>query len=312
MKFYDQHSFKIIAFCFWMMLSFVSGPQIFGQAKSTKEILATTGIIFYQDSIILDDHVGYYTFVLQVLPNTPGSTTDITYKDKLFSINGIQIGHERNDFEKANRMMQGENGTSVNIELERNSAYKVVKRINYTVERKLPNSVVKSKIFGIGVTLLLDSIRLDDAKKYAAKIQTVYEGSPAANAGINAGDFILAVDEHQIDGTKTDVLIQIINYLLIDEPNEAHLMLLRKTEQGDSILNINLLRVDISDYIKIGQSTMINQPGIKQPEPIVPVKSLTNLNNDLDEDGIENSIDACPEIKGVYSINPYLNGCPEK
>ena len=54
-----------------------------------------------------------------------------------------------------------------------------------------------------------------------------------------------------------------------------------------------------------GRDTITNEELTKEEQ-------AAKIKNDRDGDGILNKDDACPDEAGVESMNPYLNGCPEK
>ncbi len=268
-----------------------------------------TGLLLSQDSVKEGSSMKYFILVEEVEPNSPAAKTDIKKGDKIININGISANGSRKDMEKVNRLMEGNVSSSISIEVERYDGLKKTQRMTYVLERTLPVKPKRSKVFGIGVTLSIDTILINGVSDYAPKVQIVYPGSPAERVGIRSGDYIVAVDDHHIDGGKTDVISQLVDVLLIDEPKEAQLLCMREKDGEYTPYTVRVMRTDISGYLRLPVQSLLPAPKIPVPESD---EHLPLLENDRDGDGIFNQDDACPDTPGVESLNPFENGCPAK
>jgi membrane-associated protease RseP (regulator of RpoE activity) len=279
-----------------LLLSFVTNSN--GQSSSNAGMIVHAGIIFR-----LDQQLGTSVFVDSIMSNSPAALSGIQKGDKLIAVNGIAADNDEKSINKINQLMRIPVNSSISLEIERSEEHKKTKRLTYVLEGKIaPPPVVRKKVFGIGVTLAIDSIFNDGKPSFASQVQLVYVGSPAAKAGIQAGDYIIAVDHNPINDSRTDVISQLIELLLIDEPKPASLQCLRYEQGHYSMFQVDLIRADISGYINMNAPLQTNQV---QPKPSFP-------DDDRDGDGIKNIDDACPNEAGQISLNPFENGCPAK
>ena len=277
---------------------FVSASTSTGQTLPDTGKLMNAGLKFH-----LDDDPGHSVLVDSVLPNTPAALSDIKKGDKLIAVNGIASDNSQKNIDKINQLMLIPVNSSIILEVERYEEHKKTKRLTYVLEAKsAPTPIIKKKVYGIGVTLAIDSIFNEGKPGFASQVQIVYAGSPASKAGIQSGDYIIAVDENTINGSRTDVISQLIELLLIDEPKPARLRCLRFENSRYQSFDVNLVRTDISGYIKMNVPVQTNPV---QTKPAFP-------EDDRDGDGINNQDDACPDEAGSYSLNPFENGCPDK
>ncbi|HOZ50433.1 MAG TPA: hypothetical protein PLU17_01135 [Chitinophagaceae bacterium] len=281
-------------------------------AQNSNEAVSSTGLIFYQDSVKVGDQTIYSILVKEVIPNSPASLTEIKANDKLIAFNGIISNGDKSDIEKVNALMTGLENSTVGLEIERSEAHKSTKRMTYVIERKKIIQNVKQRIFGIGVTLIVDSIFADGKSGYAAKVQFVYPNSPAFKADVESGDFIVEVDGMRIDGRKPNAVNQVMDRLLIDEPRVAMVSFLRLIDGVFTEYKVKMQRVDISDFIKLGSISAEAQRLNRVPIITEPERKILITERDSDGDGIQNELDACPNEIGIESNSPFDNGCPEK
>jgi C-terminal processing protease CtpA/Prc len=270
-----------------------------------------TGLLFRQDSVRVDDRYAYTIVVGEIVSNSPASKTDIRKGDKLISVNGIQAGQDRVDIDLVNRLMLGIAHTSISVEIERSEVQKKVTRMTYMLEHNPAVRLPKERVYGIGVTLSLDSIILDNQLIYTAQVTGIYPNSPAEKAGINPGDYVFEVDGIRIEGKSLQIINAVVDRLLIDEPNDVDVGFLRLENEKYQILTHHMQRINISPYMR-NQIQPIRTL-VKTVEPIPASLNENALENqhDRDKDGIDDEDDACPDEKGVYSVNPFENGCPE-
>ncbi|GBL35061.1 hypothetical protein EMGBS15_06560 [Filimonas sp.] len=305
LHFSNLHVSSLFRSVFFLLCFF----SLSGLASADTSKQANTGLHLSQDSVKEGGVMKYNIYVQDIEPNSPASKTDIRKGDKVININGINASQGRKDMERVNQLMQGNVNSSISIEVERYDGQKKTQRMTYVLERAIPVNPKKARVFGIGVTLAIDTILIKGVSDYAPKIQIVYPGSPAEKAGIQSGDYIVAVDDHHIDGGKTDVISQLVDVLLIDEPKEAQLLCMREKEGAYIPYTVNVTRVDISGYLKMPVQSLMPAPKMPIPESD---DHLPLLENDRDGDGIYNADDACPDTPGVESLNPFENGCPAK
>lgn len=270
-----------------------------------------TGLLLSQDSIVANGNTTYQIVVSEVLPNSPAAATNIQKGDKLISINGMKTGDGKVDIEKVNQMMGGLANTTMAIEVERSEAQKRAKRMTYILERKPEVVLPKARVYGIGVTLSLDSVLLDGHLTYTAMVTGIYPNSPADKAGINPGDFVYMVENSRIDGKTLDVINQVVDRLLIYEPKEVNVQFMRP-EKGSFVLKqYRMDRVDLSYYTR---NHILPVRVLVKATPVVTTPLNENAlenQHDKDKDGVDDADDACPDVPGKYSINPFENGCPE-
>lgn len=270
-----------------------------------------TGLVLSQDSVVSGGSAVYSIIVREVLPNSPAAATDIHPGDKLISINGVKTGTEKVDIEKVNQMMGGLANTSMAIEVERMEAQKRSKRMTYILERKPDVVVPKARVYGIGVTLALDSVNLDGQLTYVAMVTGIYPNSPADKAGINPGDFIYLVEENKINGKVKDVINQVTDRILTNEPREVNVGFMRPENGSFTLKPFHLQRVDLS-YYTLNHILPVRVLVKATPVVATPLNEDALQNqHDKDKDGIDDEDDACPDLPGKYSINPYENGCPQ-
>ena len=96
----------------------------------------------------------------------------------------------------------------------------------------------------------------------------------------------------------------VITVLLSDEATPVHVTILRQQEDDWVSLDKQMRRVDIRPYLPLN-NTLLPVPSQAKP-------AQQGVTGDKDGDGIPDTEDACPDEAGVYSLNPYENGCPEK
>lgn len=270
-----------------------------------------TGLLLSQDSVVMNGHTTYCIVVNEVLPNSPAAATNIQKGDKLISINGMKTGMEQVDIEKVNQMMGGLANTTMAIEIERSEAQKRSKRMTYILERKPEVVLPKARVYGIGVTLSLDSVMLDGQLTYTAMVTGIYPNSPADKAGINPGDFIYMVESSRIDGKSLDVINQVVDRLLIYEPKEVDVSFMRPEGGTFALKKYHMSRIDLSYYTR---NHILPIRVLVKATPVVTTplnEDALQNQHDKDKDGVDDADDACPEVPGKYSINPFENGCPE-
>ena len=295
-SYFIYNGFRLVLMVGLLLLSFVTNSN--GQSSSNAGVIVHAGIIFR-----LDQQLGTSVFVDSIMSNSPAALSGIQKGDKLIAVNGIAADSDEKSIDKVNQLMRIPVNSSISLEIERSEEHKKTKRLTYVLEGKIaPSPVVRKKVYGIGVTLAIDSIFKDGKPAFASQVQLVYAGSPAAGAGIQSGDYIIAVDHNAINDSRTDVISQLIDLLLIDTPKPARLRCLRFEQGRYNMFEVDLTRADISGYINMNAPLQTNRV---QPKPSFP-------EDDLDGDGIKNIDDACPNEAGQSSLNPFEHGCPEK
>jgi S1-C subfamily serine protease len=266
-----------------------TSQQVLAQNEVTGEKGKHSGLVFYQDSVLAGKQVQYSLYVDQIIPNSPASKTALKRHDKLINLNGLNTGTLKQDVIKMNAMMASITASSVYVEIDRTDETKKTKRIGYVIELPDEETKVKSRVFGIGVTLSLDSMLLVDQIIYTAQVLGVYPNSPAEKAGVNPGDFIYMVDGVRIEGKSFEIINKVMPY--------------------------HMKRIDISYYLKnqILPVRTLSQAntGPKISSPKQAAEDALQPQHDKDRDGITDDKDACPDQPGAYSQNPYENGCPE-
>lgn len=277
------------------------------QAQSTVNSIHATSIGIQFEGKVID---GSFTIVVsKILPNSAASSTDIQLGDYLILLNGIQVEQTKESLEKINSDMLSGKQQVVNLDLERHENRKSIKRITYTLDIDVEPKPAAVKKYGIGVTLIVDTIRMNSTSIAAAVVDKVYPGSPAEKADIRQGDFIIEVDGHVMNNKEASVTAQVVDWLLIDEARLAKLMILRNVNSIYTTMPFSIMREDISRYVQKGNATFPNLMIDHHPEENIPVK-LKPSEHDKDGDGIDDRDDACPDEPGVESNSPFDNGCP--
>jgi len=277
-------------------------PSVVAQEKK-----GHTGLVFSEEETVRGDDIYYDIMVKEVLPNSPASKEGLMRNDKLVSINGIATGHGKNTYKEVNTLMEGNQNSFVTINIERKTGTKNIRLITYTLERVTMHQEPSPKVFGIGVTLVTDSVVLNEKRIYVVRVNTIIPGYPAEVAGMKTGDIITEINHRKITAEATQLMNAVIKVLLIDQPEKVHISVARFSLTDVQVLNFDMIRQNISPFIK---NEIVNKGMTPEFNPTIqPIQKTAT--NDTDGDGIEDRLDQCPDEAGTKSINPFLNGCPE-
>lgn len=92
------------------------------------------------------------------------------------------------------------------------------------------------KYYGIGAALL------QDRKTGEVTVSHVYEGSPAEQAGLKDGDFILQVED--IEAAETD-LSELVTHIRGEEGTKVHIRFYRQGEKQDREIDVKRANIDL-------------------------------------------------------------------
>lgn len=291
-----------------LFVFFLGGNALNIGAQQAAMLMKPTSIGIQFDGKVIDNK--FTIIVGKISPNSAASSTDIQLGDYLILLNGVEVEQTQSSLEKLNADINSGKQPIVTLDLERHENRKSTKRITYTLEIATVSKPVSLKKYGIGVTLIVDTIRMNSTSIAAAVVDKVYPGSPAEKADIHKGDFIVEVDGHVMNNRQANVTEQVVDWLLIDEARLARVMILRNINSIYTTIPLSIMRDDISKFIEKRNPTFPNVMINHHPEENAPVE-LHPTDHDKDGDGIKDEDDACPDEPGVESNSPFDHGCPE-
>lgn len=120
-----------------------------------------------------------------------------------------------------------------------------------------------------------------DYTTYAVTITSVYKDSPAEEAGLQAGDIIYQVDDHEITDEE---LSEIVTWIRGEEGTEVHIHVLRDGEEIDAVAVRRMIEVSTVEYeMKADQIGYIR---VIEFDSVTTEQFQTAL-NELEQQGME-------------------------
>ncbi len=129
-----------------------------------------------------------------------------------------------------------------------------------------------------------------EAALHARALKDDHTLNPFLTAGIGIGDYGRKWAPYAPLGVGLQLNLSSITYIFL----QAHYR-----------VSLNKSNLDDNLFYSLGFTESISSPKTPPPPKVVPLPVAER--KDRDEDGVEDSVDACPDVKGL----PQFNGCPD-